>query len=399
MPRLFNRPRNMPRFFQGRMFNRLTGQRAPRLYSGARPRRFAHGFFKTQVSPYGAGGGGRRQYSTGGTGHSGNVIRQHAAQAQSGRGMNFGLLHHTPGYLGTRMAASFRQDQAKIKRDYKKKIREQKKLMRGEGANKNAIRAELARLRGQHRVDRRSAAASWSKKNRGLSPRFGINVRQNPYTGRRFNTGFTFRRQQGSQQAHLKRAQKRNMRITERFKGQRLDARLYGIPDKNRNRMSAAAGQGTQRTAAGRRGVLPQQGGGQQGGGQQGGGGGQGGGFGKYAYAPTHADFTRGSRRQGFIRGYQGHWNRGRNRGRVMRPHTMGGTTFLPGGRTIRRNDSGQLATGMSGSFRIPQTNRAMTAYEMSRMGSARGPHPQRRRANRRQFNPNYHDYRASRFE
>ena len=202
----------MPWLHQGRMFNRLTGQRARRLFEGRRPRRASHIGFRTQVSPYGAAGGGRGQYHAGHAGHAGNVYSAMLAQAQSGRGTNMGMLHHTPGYRGTRMAFSFRDEQAKIKRDYRGKLREQRKLLRGDGADKKRIRGQLAQLRGQYRTDRRQAAAGWSKKNQGASPRFGINVRQNPYSGGRFNTGFRFRRQQGSQQAHLERAQKRNMR-------------------------------------------------------------------------------------------------------------------------------------------------------------------------------------------
>ena len=270
MPRLFNRPRGMDRLFQGRMFNRLTGQRAPRLYSGRRPQRASNRFFGTQVSPYGAGGGGQGQsmISHAGGGAWGAMLNQ----SRRG-GTNLGMRHHTPGYRGTRMAASFRKEQAGIKRDYRSKIREQKsRIQRFTGPNMHGVvpknkaneaRAKLAQLRGQHRVDRRSAAASWSNKNRGASPRFGINVRQNPYTGRRFNTRFRFRRQQGSQQAHLDRAQKRNMRIANRWRrGDGRDMRLHG----------------------GQRKTGPQ-----------------------YGLPATHADFTRGGRLSGRIRA--GEWN------------------------------------------------------------------------------------------
>ena len=395
-------PRNSPRFFQGRMFNRLTGQRAPRLYSGARPRRASHMRFNTQTSPYGAGGGSRRQYHAGHAGPAGNVYGAMLAQAQSGRGTNMGMLHHTPGYRGTRMHRGFRQDQASIRRDFQNRIRQERRTLRNAGtdAERNAARGRLSQLRGQHRTERRAHAQGiqtsygrnhnfnlgggrgrqWrpnvrldDKDNitglsggRMLSPRMGINVGQNPYTGNRFIQGLNFRRQQGGGVAGLRRARTRNMRIANRMSeqaqinagGRGLDMRIHGLQGKFGE---LASGRGVMR---------------------------------------THADFTRGGRRTGLIRGFQGNWNRGPNAGRVMRPYTIDGTTFLPGGRTIYRNDSGQLATDMSGSgFRIPQTNRAMTAYEMSRMGSARGPHPQRTQPNWRQFNPNFHDYRADRFE
>lgn len=380
MPRLFNRPRGMPRFHQGRMFNRLTGQRAPRLYSGNRQRRASHSFFGTQVSPYGAGGGGRGQAHAAHAGRAGNVYAAMLNQSRRG-GTNLGMRTVTPGYRGTRMHRGFRQDQASIKRDFGNRIRQQKRLMRQPGADKNTIRAELARLRGRHRTERRAHAqgiqTKWSadhnfnlgggrrrqwkaNQTRGgtalrnrtmLSPRMGINVGQDSRTGNRFIQGINLRRQQGGGMAGFNRAESRNMRIANRMNRGKGDRRLYGIRDKQVR-----------------------------------------------AYAPTHADFTRGGRRSGLIRGHQGHWNRGRNAGRVMRPYTNLGGTFLPSGRTIQRNPGGHSATHMAGSFRIPQTNRPMTSYEMSRMGSARGPHPQRRQANRRQFNPSFHDYRADRF-
>ena len=81
----------MPRFARGRMFNRRSGTYAPRLYSGNRPRRASHRRFQTQVSPYGAGGGGRSQMHAGHAGHAGNVYGAMLAQAQSGRGTNMGI--------------------------------------------------------------------------------------------------------------------------------------------------------------------------------------------------------------------------------------------------------------------------------------------------------------------
>ena len=335
MPRLFNRPRNMPRFHQGRMFNRLTGRRAPRLYSGARPRRVSHGFFKTQVSPYGARGGGRRQFHAGHAGHAGNVYAAMLAQARSGQGTNMGALHHTPGYRGTRMAASFRKKQAKIRKSYRsERAKLRTKLRKADDyADANKIRRQLQKIKGQHRTDRRQAAADWSKKNRGASPRFGINVRQNPYSGRRFNTGFSFRRQQGSQQAHLERAQKRNMRIANRMNpGGELEKLGFDM------RLHGGQGQLYMGTPA------------------------------------TRADFTRGGRRRGVI-SVGDHWNRGRNAGRVL---SRGG--FDRGNHPVARINR------MLG-------NRAMTPYEMSRMGSARGPHPQRTpiTAANYSFDPRYH--------
>ena len=219
MSRFIRRPRSMPRFSRGRMFNRLTGGYAPSLYSGRRPRRWAHRRFQTQTSPYGAAGGGRRQVHAGHSGHAGNVYGAMLHHARRQGGVNMGLLPSTPGYRGTRVHRGFRQGQASIRRDFQNRIRAERRNLRNAGNDRerNIIRNRIATLRGQHRVDRRQAAADWSNKRGGVGPRYGINVRQNPYTGRRFNTGFNFRRHQGVQISQLARAQNRNMRIANRM--------------------------------------------------------------------------------------------------------------------------------------------------------------------------------------
>ena len=62
------------------------------------------------------------------------LLGSNATQAQSGRGMNFSLLPRTPGYRGTRMHRGFRQDQASIKRDFKNRIRQERKTLRNAGS-------------------------------------------------------------------------------------------------------------------------------------------------------------------------------------------------------------------------------------------------------------------------
>jgi len=357
--RLFNRPRNMPRFFQGRMFNRRTGGYAPSLYSGFRPRRATHSLFQTQTSPYGAGGGGRRQYHAGHSGHAGNVLGAVVHHARRQGGMNMGLLPSTPGYRGTRMHRGFRQDQASIKRDFRNRIRDERKNLRNAGtdAERNRIRGRIATLRGQHRSERRAHAqgiqTKWSKDhsfNLGggrrrqwkpnqttsgkrlsrrhiLSPRIGINVGQNPYTGRRFIQGLNFRRQQGGGRAGFNRARVRNMRIAERMSGGKgLDMRRHG----------------------GQRKTGPQ-----------------------YGLPRTHADFTRGGNRRGLI-GMGNHWNTGLNAGRVIRPDGV----YRP---YLDRWDNN------------PQTNRAMTPWEQWHMGGRRGPQPLQTQPDWNRYNPFHH--------
>ena len=207
------------------------------------------------------------------------------------------------------MHTGFMRQQADIKREYRDKINAQRKKLRGAvGADKNQIRNRLAELRGGKRSATRGHAARWSKKF-GASPRIGINVGYR--NGRRVIQGLSFRRQRGGQQAHLDRARKRYMRIAERFRGQKLDARFYGRPDKAGINMAAARRPQNQVSVA-RRGAPPNV---QQGGGQQGGG--MGGGWGKYAYAPTHADFSRGGRLRGSIQ-VGDHWRTGRYGGHTV---------------------------------------------------------------------------------
>ena len=318
----------MAYLFQGRMVyprgHRRAGRMHPRLYSGRRPRRFSHNYFGTQVSPYGAGGGGWRQVHTAPAGRAGNVYAHMLARARSG-GTNLGRRSPPFSYRGTRMAKSFREEQSRLRQEYRSRRAAMRRELRGaRGSDRNAIRAQLQRIKGQHRVDRRQAAADWIKKNYGFRPRYGINVVGGGITG------FGFRQAKGLQQRHLDRARKRNMRIANRMSGGKgLDMRLHG-------------GQGK---------TGPQ-----------------------YGLPRTYADFTRGGR-TGLIRGYQGHWDKGRNARRVLSP-----------GAFARGNHPVSVISRMS-------NNRAMTPYEVSRMRTTRGPHPRRTRITSANyfFDPLYH--------
>ena len=216
----------MPRFRDGRMlyprWHRRRGQMHEALFSGRRPRRWAHARFGTQTNPYGAAGGGTRQFHAGMSGAAGRVYAHMLGQARGGQGFNYGRLPSTRGYRGTRMAHSFRKEQSEIRKNYRSnraKLRKELRKASGKDANqiRQRIRQKLQKIKGQHRVDRRQAAADWSKRNRGFGPRFGINVRQNPYTGRRLNTGFRFRRAKGFHSDKMKRARARNMLIANRM--------------------------------------------------------------------------------------------------------------------------------------------------------------------------------------
>ena len=314
----------MAYLFQGRMVyprgHRRAGRMHPRLYSGRRPRRFSHNYFGTQVSPYGAGGGGRRQVHTAPAGRAGNVYAHMLAQSRSG-GTNLGVRSPPFSYRGTRMAKSFRKEQSRLRQEYRSRRAAMRRELRGaSGSDKNAIRAQLQRIKGQHRVDRRQAAADWIKKNYGFRPRYGINVVGGGITG------FGFRQAKGLQQRHLDRARKRNMRIANRMSGGKgLDMRLHG----------------------GQRKTGPQ-----------------------YGLPRTYADFTRGGNQRGSIR-VGDHWDTGRYKGTVRRTPRFPASSNLRGTRPImrpmslveRQGASGRHAPWAREFIRSQNLNRATDRY------------------------------------
>ena len=185
----------MANFFQGRMVypprHRRAGRLHRRLYSGRRPRRFSHNFFGTQVSPYGAGGGGRRQYHAGHAGAAGNVYRAMLGQARSGRGTNMGLLHHTPGYIGSRTFKGFRTGGAKAKQDaYNKFIGGKTRKDFGSYAEWRRFRRQGKRVASQAK---RAFAQSYRNPFGTTHKRGRISVMQNPRTGRRVGQLVGFR--------------------------------------------------------------------------------------------------------------------------------------------------------------------------------------------------------------
>lgn len=248
MPRLRPRPRNFPRFYRGRGWNQLSGNYAPRMFSNPGARRWAHGAFGTQSSPYGAGGGSMRQIHGTPSGHAGNVYRHMLAQSRMG-GVNLGLIPNTPGYTGSRTHRGFRQDQSAIKRywrgpdgeitKHKKELRKHRRAMdrertpRGQAQTPEFIAAKkrwnAARYKHQqsvtrHRSWRRGHAQGinapgqgkglslnqfFKGRNRGWSqqmgqrfnPRARINVRQDPRSGVRYISNYGFRRHRGDQNA------------------------------------------------------------------------------------------------------------------------------------------------------------------------------------------------------
>ena len=180
---LFRRPRSMPRFSRGRMFNRRSGTYAPSLYSGFRPRRASHRRHQTQVSPYGAGGGGRRQMHAGHAGHGGNVYAAMLAQARRGQGTNMGMLHHTPGHIGSRTFRTFRTGGAKAKRNaYRNFIGNKTRKDFGSYAEWRSFRKQGKRVARQAKRD----FAENYKNPFGTTHRRGrMSFGQDPYSGRR----------------------------------------------------------------------------------------------------------------------------------------------------------------------------------------------------------------------
>ena len=258
MPRLFNRPRGMPRFHQGRMFNRLTGQRAPRLYSGNRPRRASHAFFGTQVSPYGARGGGYGQAHAAHAGHAGNVYAAMLAQARRGQGTNMGALHHTPGYTGSRTFRGFRTGGAKAKQDaYKKFIGDKTRKDFGSYADWRRFRRQGKRVA---RQAKREFAQSYVNPFGTTHKRGRISVRQNPYTGRRVGqlVGFRGRSTDGTQN-RFEKIRGRHEAATKRYNWGQKNPTMTGFRSGGLGYMSQRGFERAQGAVQEREGIRLQQ--------------------------------------------------------------------------------------------------------------------------------------------
>ena len=258
MPRLFNRPRGMPRFYQGRMFNRLTGRRARRLYSGIRPQRASHIAFPTQVSPYGARGGGYGQAHAAHAGHAGNVYAAMLAQARRGQGTNMGALHHTPGDTGSRPVRGFRTGGANAKQDaYKKFIGDKPRKDFGSYADWRRFRRQGKRVA---RQAKREFAQSYVNPFGTTHKRGRISVRQNPYTGRRVGqlVGFRGRSTLGTQNRFGK-IRGRHEAATKRYNWGQKNPTMTGFRSGGLGYMSQRGFERAQGAVQEREGIYKQQ--------------------------------------------------------------------------------------------------------------------------------------------
>lgn len=218
MSRFFRRPRNMPRFSRGRMFNRRTGGYAPSLYSGRRPRRWAHRRSQTQTSPYGAGGGGRRQYHAGHSGHAGNVYGAMMHHARRQGGVNMGLLTAPNRTRSSRQLKHYRKGLSGAGRDaYTDFMGGRTRRDFGSASEFRAARRQAKRERSQAR---RQYAASYRNPYTGTSDRRVTTMsHQNPYTGVRTRgaTRFTTPFSAGARN-RFKRHTKRYQGATNRYR-------------------------------------------------------------------------------------------------------------------------------------------------------------------------------------
>ena len=238
MSRFFRRPRNMPRFSRGRMFNRRTGGYAPSLYSGFRPRRWAHRRSQTQTSPYGAGGGGRRQYHAGHSGHAGNVYGAMMHHARRQGGVNMGLLTAPNRTRSSRQLKHYRKGLSGAGRDaYTDFMGGRTRRDFGSASEFRAARRQAKRERSQAR---RQYAASYRNPYTGTSDRRVTTMsHQNPYTGVRTRgaTRFTTPFSAGARN-RFKRHTKRYQGATNRYRwGQKnptLQTPIPWLPGGNR---------------------------------------------------------------------------------------------------------------------------------------------------------------------
>ena len=196
MSRFVRRPRNEPRLVRGLGWNILSGGRARPLYSGLRPRPIPHRQFQTQVSPYGAAGGGRRQVHRGHAGESGATLAANVWHARRLGGMNMGLLTAPNRTRSSRQLTHYRQGLSKAGRDaYTDSMRGRTRSDFGSGRE---FRTAKRQARRERRQARRQYAGSYRNPYTGTSDRRVTTMSyQNPYTGvrtrgaTRFTTPFT----------------------------------------------------------------------------------------------------------------------------------------------------------------------------------------------------------------
>ena len=191
----------MPRFRDGRMlyprWHRRRGQMHPALFSGRRPRRWAHARYGTQTNPYGAAGGGRRQFHAGMSGAAGRVYAHMLAQAKRGQGFNFGRIAAPNRTRSSRQLTHYRKGLAKAGRDAYTKFMTDPSTKRMKTRKDFGSAAEFRAARRQARRERRHArrqyAGSYRNPYTGTAHRRVTTIsRQNPYTGSRMRRATRF---------------------------------------------------------------------------------------------------------------------------------------------------------------------------------------------------------------
>jgi len=225
----------MPRFRDGRMlfprWHRRRGQMHPRLFSGRRPRRWAHARFGTQTNPYGAAGGGTRQFHAGMSGAAGRVYSHMLGQARRGQGFNYGRLTAPNQTRSSRQLKHYRKGLAGAGRDaYTDSMGGRTRSDFGSAREFRAARRQARRERSQAR---RQYAGSYRNPYTGTSRRRVTTMsHQNPYTGVRMRgaTRFTSPFTEGMRN-RMKRHTKRYQGATGRYRwGQKNPTMQTPIP-------------------------------------------------------------------------------------------------------------------------------------------------------------------------
>ena len=226
---LFNRPRNQPIFARGLMWNRLSNTRAPDLYFGVRPRRAIHRRFQTQASPYGAAGGGRRQYHAGHAGHAGNVYGAMMHHARRQGGVNMGLLTAPNRTRSSRQLMHYRKGLAGAGQDAYTNFMDGR--TRSDFGSAGEFRAARRQAKREGSQARRQYAASYRNPYTGTSHRRVTTMsHQNPYTGvrtrgaTRFTTPFT-----AGMRNRFKRHAKGHKGATSRYQWGRRNPTMRGF--------------------------------------------------------------------------------------------------------------------------------------------------------------------------
>ena len=228
----------MARFYQGRMLypNYVGNRRHPRagkphpaLFSGRRPRRWAHARFGTQTNPYGAAGGRRGQFHAGMSGAAGRVYAHMLAQAKRGQGVNYGRLAAPNRTRSSRQLKHYRKGLSSAGRDAYTNFMGGR--TRSDFASASEFRAAKRQAKRERRQARREYAGSYRNPYTGTSHRRVTTMSyQNPYTGvrtrvaTRFTSPFT-----AGMKNRMKRHTKRYQGATGRYKWGRKNPIMTGV--------------------------------------------------------------------------------------------------------------------------------------------------------------------------